>query len=313
MPRRFRKTVDDQFVDARFAHQKHRDVPGDDYPGGIPDLADALSPLISPGAAPEAALRRGEAARGATVAQRIADRHARFPELRDLHLRTGGSAPTVTSGPDFSLNDHDDEARVGVGRRGIGAVDDQGPPVRFGEHRPAAGSQHPVDLGEDLGGVGDVLEHPVGVYAVDAPVPEGQVVDVGLLHPHLFQLARQCTGLREGVGVVVEPEDGAGRADGSGVRRQVGAWPAAEVEHVEPGVEVELARRERLVAPAQVGGCEAHQVVVGRGELEESRHPSILDAGRRARVRPVGSAGEDRVKAGRWGGRGRRRALAVRT
>jgi hypothetical protein len=84
-------------VEARLKYQMLRDVPGASAQDAVCFLATALSPLLTPGAGPEAALRRGDVAREATAAQRITDRHARYPELRDMHLDGGGVVPSVAS------------------------------------------------------------------------------------------------------------------------------------------------------------------------------------------------------------------------
>lgn len=100
-------SVYDQFVEARFAHQRCRGVPGTSAQEAAADLAAAFSPPITPGAGPEAALRRGEGAPDVSTAQRIADRHARYPELRDIHLDAGSTAPVILSGSATSSNDHE--------------------------------------------------------------------------------------------------------------------------------------------------------------------------------------------------------------
>lgn len=96
-----------QFVDARFEHQRLRDVPGSSVQDAALDLASTLSSLITPEVGPEAALRRVEVTGEVTAAQQISQRQARYPELRDAHLSAGGTSSLGSPGTANASADYD--------------------------------------------------------------------------------------------------------------------------------------------------------------------------------------------------------------
>jgi hypothetical protein len=120
-----------------------------------------------------------------------------------------------------------------------GAPDDR-VPVGVQQEHPAAGTQHPVDLGERARDVLDVLEHLRRDGGVEGRLGKGKLVRTRLaqLDPGAARLAGTRLGERQHALADVGPADQTVGADrGRDLGRQQ-PWAGADVDHV-------LARAQR--------------------------------------------------------------------
>jgi hypothetical protein len=148
-----------------------------------------------------------------------------------------------------------------------------GVPGGYDATRPA----HPPHLAERGDGVGEMLQHLVGVHHVEAVVLIGERVHVARLEAHAVHTVRLPARHVDHVVAPVDPDDGA-RSHPPGQIDRDRARTASDVEHVEPRREVRHKVRGRVLNRAPRVRPQDGSVVTVRVGVVGNHIPSLDEA-----------------------------------